>query len=285
MRPVETAHRLRYRWIVTDLDGTLVDRRLRMVASGREALLRFRAAGGDVVIATGRTVPSARRFYDELGLSGPAILLNGGMVANLSTGAVLRDVRFDPATWDGIRELMSGLPERTAPVAFSGSVARAPEPDGDDLDRLVSDFAGRDLIAVSRVPSWEAQAAAEGVSKVMLLCGTAGIAQRVAGSARGSGLPVTVVTSEDTYVELLPAGCDKGSALSWLARRENVPLRQIAAIGDNPNDIPMLRLAGLGAAVAGGHPDVRAAADIVVGTCPDGAVADVVARAFGEPGG
>lgn len=285
MRPVETAHRLRYRWIVTDLDGTLVDRRLRMVESGRDALLRFRAAGGDVVIATGRTVPSARRFYDELGLSGPAILLNGGMVANLSTGAVLRDVRFDPATWDGIRELMSGLPERIAPVAFSGSVARAPEPGGDDLDRLVSDFAGRDLITVSRVPSWEAQAAAEGVSKVMLLCGTAGIAQRVAGSARGSGLPVTVVTSEDTYVELLPAGCDKGSALSWLARRENVPLRQIAAIGDNPNDIPMLRLAGLGAAVGGGHPDVRASADIVVGTCPDGAVADVVARAFGEPGG
>ncbi|XVQ84597.1 HAD family hydrolase [Microbispora siamensis] len=54
-----------------------------------------------------------------------------------------------------------------------------------------------------------------------------------------------------------------------------MPLEQIAAVGDNRNDIDMIAVAGLGVAVDDGHPDVRAAADVVVGACADGAVAEL----------
>jgi hydroxymethylpyrimidine pyrophosphatase-like HAD family hydrolase len=84
------------------------------------------------------------------------------------------------------------------------------------------------------------------------------------------------VRSEATYLEVLPEGATKGTALRALAASHGVPLEQIAAIGDNPNDIDMIAAAGLGVAVGDGHPDVRAAADVVVGACADGAVADVV---------
>lgn len=53
---------------------------------------------------------------------------------------------------------------------------------------------------------------------------------------------------------------------------------EVAAIGDNPNDIPMFAVAGLSAAVGDGHPDARKAARITVGPCADGAVADLVAH-------
>ncbi|MFC6930718.1 HAD family hydrolase [Actinomadura yumaensis] len=57
-----------------------------------------------------------------------------------------------------------------------------------------------------------------------------------------------------------------------------MPLHRVAAIGDNPNDLDMIETAGLGAAVGDGDPAVRAAADIVVADCADGAVADLVDR-------
>ncbi|NUW44558.1 HAD hydrolase family protein [Nonomuraea rhodomycinica] len=58
-------------------------RDLAMVAAGRDALCHFRAAGGEVVITTGRTECSARRYYDELDAGGPAILCNGARTADL----------------------------------------------------------------------------------------------------------------------------------------------------------------------------------------------------------
>lgn len=57
-------------------------------------------------------------------------------------------------------------------------------------------------------------------------------------------------------------------------------LSEIAAVGDNPNDLDMIEAAGLGVAVGDGHPAVRAVADAVVSACSDGAVADVVELAL-----
>lgn len=85
-----------------------------------------------------------------------------------------------------------------------------------------------------------------------------------------------LVQSEKGYLEVLPVGADKGSALLWLAEHRGVDLAGVAAIGDNPNDAAMITAAGLGVAVGGAHPDAIAAADQVVGRCEDGAMAELV---------
>lgn len=257
-----------YRWIVTDLDGTLVDRELRMVARSRQALLRFRDSGGRVVIATGRSRDSAAPYYAELGLTGPAILLNGAQICDLDTGEMLLDRQLPEQTWAQVRALLSDLGADAAAVVFHGGrayrVADSP---------LLDAYAERDRLVIEPLPSWDRLPAAE-VSKAMVICANTVVAERV--TARVRRLDVSTVVSEPTYVELLPAGADKGAALTWLAARFGVALDEVAAVGDNPNDIPMLMVAGLGAAVYDGHPDVRGAADIVVGRCQEGAVADLV---------
>lgn len=264
------AARRRPRWIVTDLDGTLVDRDLAMVPRSRDALRRFLAAGGEVVIATGRSGRSMRPYYDELGLRGPAILLNGAQVADPVTGQVLLDRRFPADTWVRIRAVLDRLAVASAAaVAYVGDrafqVGSAP---------LVDAYADRDRVPVHPLPDWAAVPTP--VSKVLVACATPAVAAELAALIARAELPVAVIASENTYVEMLPVGSDKGAALRWLAAYRRVPLADVAAIGDNPNDIPMLRQAGLGVAVDGGHPAVRSAADLVVGSCTDGAVADLV---------
>lgn len=260
----------RPRWIVTDLDGTLVDRNLAMVPRSRAALLRFIATGGEVIIATGRSQRSMRPYYDELGLRGPAILLNGAQVANPRTGEVLLDRRFPTDGWATIRTFLERLTGQTAaPIAYVGDqafqVSSSP---------LVDAYAARDRIRADTLPDWASVPTP--VSKVLIACATPTVAVDLAASVTGAALPVTLIASENTYVELLPRNSDKGDALRWLAAYRRVPLAEVAAIGDNPNDIPMLREAGLGVAVRDGHPAVRESANLIVGPCASGAVADLV---------
>lgn len=253
------------RWIVTDLDGTLVGRDLAMVPSSRDALRRFRAAGGEVVIATGRMELSARPFYEELALDGPAILYNGARTVDLGSGAVLRSRHLPPDAWRTLLRMFGELPAGVYPVAFRDGEALAV----DDVPEL-RDYARRDGISLRDPGDWAALPAGE-ITKCMLI---------------GDPLPeltipgTVTVRSEATYLEVLPEGATKGTALRALAAARGVPLEQVAAVGDNPNDIDMITAAGLGVAVGDGHPDVRAAADVVVGACADGAVADVVELAL-----
>ena len=66
-------------------------------------------------------------------------------------------------------------------------------------------------------------------------------------------------------LEVAPFGASKASALAWLCERRGIAASEVAAFGDMPNDLPMLRWAGLGHAVSNAHPEVLAAAHRVVG--------------------
>lgn len=77
-------------------------------------------------------------------------------------------------------------------------------------------------------------------------------------------------------VDVLPRGCDKARALMRLCRMLNIDRENVMAIGDQENDISMLRWAGVG--VAMGHADemVKRAADIVTVDNRDAGVAKAI---------
>ncbi|MEU8702249.1 HAD hydrolase family protein [Streptomyces sp. NPDC048680] len=262
---------LSHAWIVTDLDGTLVDRNLGMVPRSVEALRRYRECGGTVVIATGRNEESATPYHRELGLDTPMILCNGARITDPRTGDRLVDLDLGPV-WPPLRDLvLPALPEGVGAVGFSGHDAHVLR----DAPAL-ADYARRDRIVLLGDPPDRPP------TKVMLISGggpPAPLAELVALHCPSA----LVVQSEDTYLEVLPPGAGKEAALRELAGRYGMDINRIAAIGDNPNDTGMVRLAGLGAAVGDGHPQVLKAADIVVVSCSDGAVADLVGRILDGP--
>ncbi len=84
-------------------------------------------------------------------------------------------------------------------------------------------------------------------------------------------------------VEVSARGVTKGAALAHLAAGLGVDAAEVIAFGDMPNDVPMLAWAGRGCAVANAHPDVRAAADEVVGNHDEDGVAHALVGLFGLP--
>src|SRR5262249_34336087 len=74
---------------VMDLDGTVLDATFK--ASGRtaNAIAAAEASGITCLIATGRMFQSARRIAATLGVHGPLICYQGGMVGDPATGEIL----------------------------------------------------------------------------------------------------------------------------------------------------------------------------------------------------
>ena len=56
---------------------------------------------------------------------------------------------------------------------------------------------------------------------------------------------------------------NKHSAIEFLLKKFNVSGKEIIAIGDNYNDLEMLRMAGMGIAMGNAPEDVKAQADFI----------------------
>ena len=82
-----------------------------------------------------------------------------------------------------------------------------------------------------------------------------------------------ITKSHPYYTEAIHPDVNKGRALTQLVEALDVPLAQVMGIGDNLNDLSLVRTAGFGVAMGNGAPRVKAAADFVTATFEEDGVA------------
>ncbi|MDR2759396.1 MAG: Cof-type HAD-IIB family hydrolase [Spirochaetaceae bacterium] len=92
-----------------------------------------------------------------------------------------------------------------------------------------------------------------------------------------SGIAGADITSSDIdNLELMPRGTSKADALRFVAKKINVDMGQIMAIGDNYNDMEMIKSVGYGVAMGNGVDVMRQAAAVVTASCDDDGVAKAI---------
>ncbi|MFV0393851.1 MAG: Cof-type HAD-IIB family hydrolase [Coprobacillaceae bacterium] len=74
---------------------------------------------------------------------------------------------------------------------------------------------------------------------------------------------VSASYSSSRYLEFNALGVSKGSGLHWLANYLNIDIKQTIAIGDNYNDVEMIKEANLGVAVQCASDDIKELAQYV----------------------
>ena len=85
---------------------------------------------------------------------------------------------------------------------------------------------------------------------------------------------------EGGLVEVSAPGVSKRSALEWIAEDIGVDASEVVAFGDMPNDVEMLRWAGLGVAMGNAEDGVKSVADEVTADNNSDGVAQVLERWF-----
>ncbi len=263
------------RLIALDLDGTVLGPGRHIAPAAHEALRAAEAAGVLVVLASGRMLRSAAGVQAALGLSGPIIAYNGGMVR-------LPDGRGweDPVPLPAARAISRLCQERGYFVqCYYGDRLCVPA-DGPRAQEY-AEIAGVpfevDPAAVFDPPQPPTkQLVIEPVER------QPEVREAVRAAAAGA---VELANSYPHYLEVSAAGVHKGAALARLAQALGVPRAAVMAVGDGENDLSMLRYAGVPAAVGNAVPGLRAIAAVRAAASYGDGVAEVVRRVLGAGGG
>ncbi len=253
--------------LVTDLDQTLLDGENGIPKRNLLAIERFRNAGGRFTIATGRSIESARKVIEGLGIDTPAVVNNGSVVYDYKTEQILAQHQLP----NSIKQITYDLLERFPSVggeAFSGrDVYILQYNDQIDLHVEVEGFPIIEALRGTPTSDW---------TKVLFAGTPEVILQMSKYAATLQTVDAQFVMSAPIYLEILPKSANKGTGLAHLAKIMGIERKNTAAIGDFYNDAEMIREAGIGAFVENAPDDLKRTADIVVGHCKDGAVADLI---------
>lgn len=261
---------MRYRLLVTDVDGTLLPADRKLPAAVRQAVRAAQARGVRVCLATGRMWRSVRPYLEAVGADSPVILYNGAVVYDFEADRVVERHTLDP---DGVRAALEVLREfpDVRPHLFADDRVYV-----DRQDAQSRAYLERDGITAEEVGNLLECLPPDPI-KVLVVGDPDRLAVLDTELARRAP-QVRRVFSERNFLEVLPAGVSKGSALQRVCALLGVPPELVVAVGDNPNDLEMLQVAGLGVAVSNAHPTLRAAAAYVTRAGPGEAIVEVVDR-------
>jgi len=278
------------RMLAVDLDGTLLAGEDAISPRTREALHAAARAGVQVAIATGRRWRRTRLVVERLGLPVPAVCLGGALVKG-PEGATVRANAFPS---DALREV-------AALVAEHGLTAVGQRDGGEPGPDFVicgarpwNGFARRYWERNRGHAEWVRRLADEERDD-LLVVGAFGAPEPLEAlaaelHARWPGRLLAVVTdlpsreAGGAYCEIVPARVSKWSGLCQLAAHLGVPDDAICAVGDERNDLAMIRGAAWGVAMGNAHPEVLAAADWVTGRSDEDGLVAVVERILGGEG-
>ncbi|HWG27418.1 HAD family hydrolase [Actinospica sp.] len=266
------------RLIATDLDGTLLDGEKQLTPRTVAAVRAVVTAGIEFVLVTARPPRTVAHLAEQLGGRIAALCGNGTMLAEFDAAADLSDGGHGTAPDDAVRETGA----LTFIRSFEPTVAIA------IVDQLRPSFPEAGFAMETGLEVYFETGfgiGSVGDGRRVLTDNLTGIAPQMPSivkvlarsAVRGEDEMVSVaneiltVDAEVSHsggrglLEIAPLGASKASALEWLCARRGIAASEVAAFGDMPNDLPMLRWAGLGYAMANAHVEVLATADQVVG--------------------
>lgn len=266
------------RVLAVDLDDTLLGSDGAVSPANREWLQRWRAAGRHLVVATGRPPRSIPEALPEEHWDVPWICYNGAEV-RIQGQVVFQD--------------FMAVEDARAVVSHAQQVA-AHWRLGVELDDTL--FLNRQPLRSGRFTVVDDLAAVVDRPSPKVLM----INDQVSAAAGNNGdsepddeqifadvQPVLAALPARTYAllsgryrlaQVLSRTADKGCALQHLVESWGLSMAQVAAIGDDVNDVGMVQRAGLGVAVANAVPQVHAVADLVTGANHEDGVAQVIRR-------
>ena len=267
---------LNCRLIVSDFDGTLIDNQQRILPQVRAAINEYVAAGGIFAVCTGRMMRSILPQVRSLGLKGLVIAYQGTMIADIESGKVIKNGGLE---YNDVAEICRNIEDlgHFVNVYNDGDLYTDIPKDNKylrDYERIVS----IDAIKVDGKIS-------EYVTEHKLFCQK--VASLVAEKDRQNlyenlskrlGDRFDVTCSASVLVEVSPLGDNKGEAVKFLAKHYGIPIEETVAIGDNLNDLSMIRAAGVGCAVGNATQALKDAADFISITNNDGAVAQIIEK-------
>jgi len=262
--------------VFIDLDDTLLDREKGISQENHMAIEKALELGNIVSICSGRSVYGGSLALKKLDISHPNLYqigYHGGLVRNVASNQTIAKTPMDIR---GVVSLLQAAKENDIfAVAFAEKGIYCPN-EGEEFKRYIR--ITNDSHTLYDDPE---EIISYGVDIYKVLLADFENHDRLVRfqdeyDSDEADWKVNSFFSCPQYLEYVREGVDKGLGLRTLTEALNADIKDTIAIGDERNDISMIKDAGLGCAMANAHPETKAVADYITEhDCDNSGVAEV----------
>lgn len=253
-----------YKLIASDMDGTLLNDTNEVTPAVRDAIKKAQDKGVYFTVSTGRPIQGIERYLDILDGDIPVISSNGALMITAHTRRIL--LRTEISHSAALDILKRGIEEGAVVAVWSGELLYSSKPDS-DYSSFYKDLSNIDTLDISLLPDAD-------VTKLIWLM----TPERVIDLQKSYVPPkgVQSKSSGEYFLEFFSSDAGKDKALGVLAEHLGIDASETIAIGDNYNDMEMLRFAGLGVAMDNAADEVKKSADYITVSNNEDGVARVI---------
>ena len=267
-----------YKLICLDMDGTLLNSDGEVSERNLKAIKKAHEKGVKVAVCTGRLFASARFYADLLGVKVPVIASNGAYIREKDKNEVIYQsaLGFENSKiiFDIFKNNNMTFYFHTYNTVFMEKL------DSNNVYVNINKTLPKDQqINIQVVQHWEKVLEEYKEHIVKCVCIDKDL-ERIAKVKKEllQFEKLEIVSSMNTNIEIMNKGVSKGRAVEILAGFYNLRSKEIMCIGDNENDISMIKYAGMGVAMGNGEEYVKQLADFVTDTNNNNGVAKAIEK-------
>ncbi|WP_373470988.1 Cof-type HAD-IIB family hydrolase [Carnobacterium alterfunditum] len=258
--------------IVSDMDGTLLNEKMKVSEINAKAIKEAMKQGIHFMVATGRGFTEAKPLLEEVDINCSFITLNGAQVYN-EEGHVIQNIGIGKKT---VHEIVAEIKKRglycemtTSDGIYSDNKAKRIEsvasllyetnPDTTYKMAVVLAAARLEIMNINYVEDYEQLVHDESI-EILKIITFSDDGRKVLGPLseeleKSGNLAITA--SFVNNIEINNINAQKGIALEEAAKKLNIPLENIMTLGDNFNDVSMLKVAGYSFAMENAEEEVK----------------------------
>lgn len=246
-----------YSIVFLDIDGTLLNSQHQIMPQTKQLLNRLEGRGVPIVLCSARSPGGVETVVKQAGLHSPVACYGGGLILD-EDRAILRDVGIGAGLAIRFKRFVSERYPDLVTSAYLYDVWLVDDPEHPIVRR-------EERISKCEAVKGTLELAVQSVPHVhKLLC--IGDPKRVLALQNDAARQfpeLAFVRSGATYLEILPQGSSKRTAVEVLQAHYRLSRGETVAFGDSFVDEDMIRCAGLGVAMGNSPAPVKEAADRV----------------------
>jgi Cof subfamily protein (haloacid dehalogenase superfamily) len=267
---------MKYKLLVVDVDGTLVDKEGIISDVDVQAIAKAQSAGIRVSLSTGRVIQACRRIIAELSLEGHHIFYDGAVISDplkndviymktIDEQVVRRAVEFSRLNKIYL-ELYTTEKFYAERTNWSDTVHRnyfGVDPVIDDLDKICECYKIVKAELISRSKEEDEQ--------ILMF------KKEFDGALRFSPAHSPAHPNIE-FMNIVDPGVSKGAALRFLIEHLALNKDEVLAIGDGLNDVPLFEAAGTKVAMGNAYNELKLLADDITLDVENGGVAAAIEK-------
>lgn len=259
------------RLVVSDIDGTLVDKAKVLSPRGRAAIEALKNRGIGFTVTSARPPVGLRDIIALLRLEVPVAAVNGGALVRPDLTIIEEKLLSPEATRRAITLLRQ---QGIDAWLFTNKAWFIRDPLGAHVDHEAK--------TIGQAPTLVDEFDPVLLDQCLKIVGSshdhAHLARCETLLQRELGNTALATRSQVYYLDVTNPRADKGEAVMSLSRAMNIPISDIMTIGDGTNDIPMLKTSGFSVAMGNGSDEVKASATVVTDDCENDGFAKAIER-------